>query len=57
MNNDMVFKDLNSQLDTFISILKKNKELMEVLDYIEKLNLPNFYIAAGSIFLSHLELL
>ena len=33
-----------------ISILKKNNELMEILDYVETLKLPNFYIAAGSVF-------
>lgn len=46
----MMYKNINDQLDTLICILKKNKELMDVLDYISKLNLPNFYIAAGSIF-------
>lgn len=46
----MQFKDINEQMNMFISILKKNKELMEILDYISKLNLPNFYIAAGSVF-------
>ena len=30
--------------------LKKNDELMDVLNYIEKLKIPNFYIAAGSVF-------
>lgn len=46
----MQYKNINNQLDTLISILEKNKELMEILDYISKLNLPNFYIAAGSVF-------
>lgn len=41
---------MNDQLNILISILEKNKELMEMLDYIAGLNLPNFYIAAGSIF-------
>lgn len=34
----------------FISILRKNTDLMIILDYIDKLNLPNYYIASGSIF-------
>lgn len=46
----MQYKNMNDQLDTLICILEKNKELMEMLDYISKLNLPNFYIAAGSVF-------
>lgn len=46
----MQFKSINEQLNTFIAILEKNKELMEILDYITKLGLPNFYIAAGSVF-------
>ena len=46
----MQYKNINDQLDTLICILEKNKELMEMLDYISKLNLPNFYIAAGSVF-------
>lgn len=46
----MQYKNMNDQLDMFISILEKNKELMAMLDYISELNLPNFYIAAGSVF-------
>ncbi len=46
----MQYKNMNDQLNILISILEKNKELMEMLDYISELNLPNFYIAAGSIF-------
>ena len=46
----MQHKSLNEQLETAITILKKNDELMDVLNYIEKLKLPNFYIAAGSVF-------
>lgn len=46
----MQFKSINEQLETFIYILKQNKNLMVMLDYISKLNLPNFYIAAGSVF-------
>ena len=46
----MQFKSINEQLEKFIYILKKNKNLMVMLDYISELNLPNFYIAAGSVF-------
>lgn len=46
----MQFKSINEQLETFIYILKQNKNLMVMLDYISELNLPNFYIDAGSVF-------
>ena len=46
----MQYKSIEEQNEIFISILPKNKNLMTVLDYIAKLELPNFYIAAGSIF-------
>ena len=46
----MEYKTLNDQLEMTISILKENKELMDMLDYIETLKLPNYYIAAGSVF-------
>ncbi len=46
----MKYKSLEEQNEKFISILKENKDLMKVLDYLEKLGLPNFYIAAGSIY-------
>lgn len=46
----MNYSDMQSQLDEFIKIIKQNKDLIEILDYISKLNLPNFYIAAGSVF-------
>ena len=46
----MQYQTIEEQTKTIISILKKNKELMTMLDYVEKLNLPNFYIAAGFIY-------
>jgi len=46
----MKYKSLEEQQEKFIFILKENKDLMKVLDYLESLKLPNFYIAAGSIF-------
>lgn len=46
----MEHKSLNDQLETLITILKKNNELMDVLNYIDSLKLPNYYIAAGSVF-------
>ncbi len=46
----MRYKNINEQNKTFISILKQNNDLMVILDYIYTLELPNFYIAAGSIF-------
>ena len=46
----MNYKTINEQYETFIKIIEKNKDLMLILDYVAKLKLPNFYIAAGSIF-------
>lgn len=46
----MKYKSLDEQLNVLKSILNKNSELMDMLDFISKLNMPNFYIAAGSIF-------
>lgn len=48
--NLMNYKTLNDQCEIFISILQKNKDLMIILDYINTLKLPNFYIATGSVF-------
>lgn len=44
------YETLEEQIKTAIQILKKNIELMDILNFICKLNLPNFYIAAGSVF-------
>ena len=46
----MKYKSLYEQNEKTISILKKNTDLINVLDYIETLKLPNYYIAAGSVF-------
>lgn len=46
----MQYKSIQEQNDIFISILKQNKDLMHILNYISELKLPNFYIAAGSVF-------
>ncbi|MBQ1495957.1 MAG: nucleotidyltransferase family protein [Bacilli bacterium] len=46
----MTHKSLNDQLETLKTILEKNNELMDVLNYIDSLKLPNYYIAAGSVF-------
>lgn len=46
----MKHKSLNDQLETLITILEKNNELMDILNYIDSLKLPNYYIAAGSVF-------
>ncbi len=46
----MEYKRIFEQNEKFIEIIKQNKELMLILNYISELNLPNFYIAAGSIF-------
>lgn len=46
----MKYKCISEQNEKFISIIKQNKDLMLILDYIESLKLPNFYIAAGAVF-------
>lgn len=46
----MRYKSINEQNETFIKIIKQNSDLVTILDYIYKLKLPNFYIAAGSVF-------
>lgn len=46
----MQYKTLDEQVKEAIVILEKNIELMDILDFVYKLNLPNFYIAAGSVF-------
>lgn len=45
-----MYNCVDDQNELFISILKKNDDLMCILDYIYDLELPNFYIAAGSVF-------
>ena len=47
---NMQYSCIDEQLKELISILKKNHSLMDMLEYIAELHLPNFYIAAGSIF-------
>lgn len=45
-----MYNTIDKQYKEFIKILKYNKDLMTILDYIEKLKLPNFYIASGAVF-------
>ena len=46
----MQYKSISEQNDKIILILKENDELMKMLDFIDSLKLPNYYIAAGAIF-------
>lgn len=46
----MQYQTLEKQLGFCISILEKNKELMDVLSFLEQMALPNYYIAAGAVF-------
>lgn len=50
LSGDFMYGCLDDQNKLFISILSKNSDLMSILDYISDLGLPNFYIAAGSVF-------
>ncbi len=47
---NMQYQNISKQNEVFINILKKNTNLMKVLEFIDNLNLPNYYIAAGSVF-------
>ena len=46
----MRYKNIEEQNEKFIEIIKKNSDLMIILNYIEELKLPNYYIAAVSVF-------
>ena len=46
----MRYKTIEEQNEKFIEIIKQNSDLMIILNYIEELKLPNYYIAAGSVF-------
>ena len=46
----MEYETIDKQVKEATKILNMNKELMDILDYIYKLDLPNYYIAAGCIF-------
>ncbi len=46
----MQYKSIKEQNEKIITIIKQNKDLISILDYIASLNLQNYYIAAGSIF-------
>ena len=46
----MRYKTIEEQNEKFIEIIKQNSDLMNILNYIEELKLPNYYIAAGSVF-------
>lgn len=50
IRNKMQYENISKQNEILINILKRNTNLMKVLDFIETLNLPNYYIAAGSVF-------
>ena len=46
----MQHKTIDEQIKSMISILEQNTELMDILNYVYELELPNYYIAAGSVF-------
>ena len=46
----MRYKTIEEQNEKFIEIIKQNSDLMIILNYIDELKLPNYYIAAGSVF-------
>lgn len=46
----MQYKSVEEQNEMFIKILKQNQDLMIILNYIDELNIPNYYIAAGAVF-------
>ena len=50
IGDDMANNKNKNQEEVVLSILKKNQSLMKVLDYIDTLRIPDYYIAAGSIY-------
>ena len=46
----MHYLTIEEQNKQFISIIKKNKDITSILDYLDSINLPNFYLVAGTIF-------
>ncbi len=46
----MQYMTLNEQITKTISVLEENQQLMDMLDYISHIKLPNYYIAAGCVF-------
>lgn len=50
IGDDMANNKNKNQEELVLSILKKNQSLMKVLDYIDTLQIPDYYIAAGSIY-------
>ena len=46
----MHYKTIEEQNKKFIYIIKKNKDIISILDFLESVNLPNFYLVAGTIF-------
>ena len=46
----MRYKTIEEQNEKFIEIIKQNSDLINILNYLEELKLPNYYIAAGSVF-------
>ena len=46
----MQYKTIDEQVEQAVTILKMNKDLICILDYLYELKMPNFYIAAGSIY-------
>lgn len=50
LKKNMQYKSIEEQNKLFIKIISKNKDLMDIIKYLNKINLPNFYIAAGCVF-------
>lgn len=46
----MYYLTTDNQTNKLISILKKNKEIICILNFLESNNIPNFYLVAGTIF-------
>lgn len=46
----MHYKTIEEQNKKFIYIIKKNKDIISILDFLESINLLNFYLVAGTIF-------
>ena len=50
LRKNMQYKSIEEQNELFIKIIRKNKDLIDIIKYLKKIDLPNFYIAAGCVF-------
>lgn len=50
MTTSLQFQDLKTQQEELLKILLQSEDIKLILDNAEKLNLPNWYLAAGAVY-------